>query len=95
MCIRDSIHMDPIDVSDPETLELRRDIDAIAKSVDPDILIHDFRVVKGDSHINCIFDAVVPNSIQSDVLAQKLISDAVKKAHPKCVCRIKIDRNYT
>lgn len=89
------IHMDPIDVNDPETLELRRDIDAIAKGIDPDIRIHDFRVVKGDTHTNCIFDAVIPNSIQSDAEAAKLISDAVKKKHPNHNCVIKTDRNYT
>ncbi len=89
------IHMDPIDVADEETLALKREIEALVKEVDVDIRIHDFRVVKGDTHTNCIFDAVIPQNIPCDTDAVKRISDAVKRKHPHHNCKIKIDRNYT
>ena len=89
------IHMDPIDVQDEETLSLKREIEALVKEIDVSIRIHDFRVVKGDTHTNCIFDAVIPDNIPSDTDAAHRISDAVKKKHPTYNCKIKIDRNYT
>ncbi len=89
------IHMDPIDTSDPETVALRQDIEYIVKQIDVDIRIHDFRAVKGDTHTNCIFDAVIPANIESDRAAEELISSAVKKKYPTHNCKIKIDRNYT
>ena len=89
------IHMDPIDTRDEETIALRREIESIVKQIDVDIHIHDFRIVKGDTHTNCIFDAVVPESFTCDATVIKMISDAVKRRHPNHHCKIKIDRNYT
>ena len=87
--------MDPIDTRDEETIALRREIESIVKQIDVDIHIHDFRIVKGDTHTNCIFDAVVPESFICDATVVKMISDAVKRRHPNHHCKIKIDRNYT
>lgn len=54
------IHMDPIVVNDDETDRMRRLCTLIAKSVDESFTIHDFRMVKGPTHTNLIFDIVVP-----------------------------------
>lgn len=89
------IHMDPIDVHDEETVALKREIESLVKEIDISIRIHDFRVVKGDTHTNCIFDAVIPDNIPSDTDAIRRISDAVRKRHPNYNCKIKIDRSYT
>ena len=88
------IHMDPIDVSDPETVALKHEIEQLVTQIDCDIRIHDFRVVKGDTHTNCIFDAVIPQNIPTDAEARELISSAVRKKHPDHNCKITIDRNY-
>lgn len=54
------IHMDPIVVNDEVTDRMRRLCYLIAKSVDESLNIHDFRMVKGPTHTNLIFDTVVP-----------------------------------
>ncbi len=54
------IHMDPVAVNDEATDRMKRLAQLIAKSVDERFTIHDFRMVKGPSHTNLIFDVVAP-----------------------------------
>ena len=54
------IHMDPVVVNDEATDRMKRLCALIAKSVDEKFTIHDFRMVKGPSHTNLIFDVVAP-----------------------------------
>ena len=54
------IHMDPILVNDPYTDELKEKVRKMIDELDPNILFHDFRVVKGPTHTNIIFDIVLP-----------------------------------
>ncbi len=54
------IHMDPVVVNDEATDRMKRLCNLIAKSVDERFTIHDFRMVKGPSHTNLIFDVVAP-----------------------------------
>lgn len=54
------IHMDPIDTDDPFTNELREKTKAMVKRIDESLSMHDFRVVKGHTHNNLLFDVVVP-----------------------------------
>ena len=53
------IHMDPI-VNDQRTMELREKVAALARQIDPEITIHDFRMTAGPRHTNLLFDMVVP-----------------------------------
>lgn len=54
------IHMDPIDTDDPFTNELRKRVKEMVKNIDESLSMHDFRVVKGHTHNNLLFDVVVP-----------------------------------
>ena len=54
------IHLDPIDIHDEETNKLRKDISVILNSIDSKLSFHDFRVVKGITHTNVLFDVVMP-----------------------------------
>jgi len=54
------IHMDPVVTDDEATDRMKRLCALIAKSVDERFTIHDFRMVKGPSHTNLIFDVVAP-----------------------------------
>lgn len=75
-----TIHMDPIAVNDPEVKLLKSEISEIVKGILSTISIHDFRVVKGDTHTNLIFDMVVPFSYdKTDNEVAELVSDLVKK----------------
>lgn len=58
------VHLDPIVTCDEEVSELRREVEAITRLVAEeygcDVSMHDFRVVRGSTHTNLIFDVAVP-----------------------------------
>lgn len=68
------IHMDPLVVNDEVTDRMRRLCVLIAKSVDESFTIHDFRMVKGPTHTNLIFDVVVPCDCK---LTEKEVHDEI------------------
>ena len=89
------IHMDPVAVGDPVTDELKALVKETVKKVDENITIHDFRVVKGPTHTNIIFDAVVPYSVKKeDEEIEKEIQKLVFDAKPNHFCVITVDRDY-
>lgn len=55
-----TIHYDPIVVNDERVNELKEMTDNIVKNINPELSIHDFRVVDGPMHTNLIFDVVIP-----------------------------------
>lgn len=55
-----TIHLDPIDVSDPYTINLRNEVRQKVKELSSDLDIHDFRIVKGENHTNVLFDIDMP-----------------------------------
>ncbi len=54
------IHMDPILMKDEQTNVLKSQISGIIAETYPEIHFHDFRLVKGPTHTNIIFDIEVP-----------------------------------
>ena len=59
---------------DDEEVDRYRSLCAkIVNSYNPDYTFHDFRVVKGDTHTNLIFDLVVPH--QKNLDKQAVIDD--------------------
>ena len=75
-----TIHMDPVAVNDPEVKELKHQVSDLAKEVLDAITIHDFRVVKGDTHTNLIFDMVVPFSCKcTDREMADMVADKIKE----------------
>lgn len=89
------IHMDPIAYDDTKTQELKLETEAIVKSIDERMSIHDFRIVIGNTHTNIIFDVVVPydKSIQNSTL-KKQIEKEIKKLNEHYFAVITIDRSY-
>ena len=55
-----TIHMDPIVTDDERVSALRHEVLLKLREIDERINIHDFRFVEGDTHVNLIFDIVVP-----------------------------------
>ena len=89
-----TIHMDPIDSSNPEINALRdRVLEKLRSEISEDIKIHDFRVVPGPSHTNLIFDAAVPVDFRmSDTAVEKEIKDTVRSSFENCYAVVSIDR---
>ncbi len=54
------IHLDPIQMNDSLTRILRESTIELIIAIDSSLSMHDFRVVRGTTHNNLIFDVVVP-----------------------------------
>ncbi len=54
------IHMDPICINDSETNAYKSQIEAYLSTLSDKISVHDFRIVKGTTHTNLIFDVFSP-----------------------------------
>ncbi len=55
-----TIHMDPIVINDPKLSELKDKIADYLNTLSPSLHFHDFRMVKGPTHNNIIFDIEIP-----------------------------------
>lgn len=55
-----TVHIDPLNINDEETRNIKNKVEEILKRFNKDINIHDFRVVTAQKHTNAIFDIVVP-----------------------------------
>lgn len=89
------IHMDPISINDPETNELKEIISRVILTIDESLMFHDFRIVKGPTHTNLLFDVLVPYSFQTsdkDLLSE--IQQRVSKINPTYFTVVKIDHTY-
>lgn len=91
-----TIHMDPIDTNDAEVVQMSQTVKALAEQINPLFKIHDFRVVKGPSHTNLIFDVVVPYSCkQTDEEVIKALNDKIRGLDSgQYFAVIQIDRDY-
>ena len=93
------IHMDPISVSDPETNDLRLKcmdiVSHIGAEISSPISIHDFRIVKGVTHTNVLFDVNISNDFKltNQELCERL-SQEVKKINPCYNLVLTVDRDY-
>lgn len=54
------LHMDPVKVNDPETELYRAKVVEAIHQIDPKWGFHDFRIVSGPTHVNLVFDLVIP-----------------------------------
>ena len=58
--IRLTLHIDPIDDEDEETLALKERCLRVVKTFGEGFSLHDFRLVKGAEHTNVLFDVEMP-----------------------------------
>lgn len=89
------IHLDPIATDDEKVNEVRFRVSELAKAIHPQITIHDFRMVVGDSHTNLIFDMSVPFSLKrDDDDIKKEMARLVKIIDEKYLTVICIDKEF-
>lgn len=90
------IHMDPVVTSDPEIAMLRDKVYEVLQNAYGDkISLHDFRMVKGITHTNVLFDAVVPfdeKTTAEDIAA--LLSEKIDSGGTTYYYVVNIDRSY-
>ena len=89
------IHMDPIDTDSDSVMSMRGSVEDIVRGLDPELSIHDFRMISGPTHTNLIFDLVTPPGFPvGDGDLKRRVSDAVSGKFPACSCVIKVERSY-
>lgn len=89
------IHLDPIITDDKEINALKIMTEKKVKSIDEKLTIHDFRVVKGDTHTNLIFDVLVP--VDCDIKSRELVSlieKEIQKENETYFAVVTVDKNY-
>ncbi len=89
------VHLDPIVTDDESVNELKAVTAGIIKNIDESYTFHDFRVVKGPTHTNLIFDLVVPHNHQmknSEIAA--LVSKRISLYDPTFFCVITVEHNF-
>ena len=80
--IRIVLHMDPGVTNDPELDLYKAEVRQIVKNMDGTFDIHDFRMVKGPTHTNLIFDVSIPfgaKMTESQIMGE--IQAEVNKLH--------------
>ena len=94
--IQTVIHMDPVVINDPQRNHYKEVVEEALKEVNPDLHFHDFRIVSGPTHVNLVFDIVLPFELKSkkDEIQSKL-EDLVHQKEPNTYLVISYDDEYT
>ena len=90
------IHMDPIVTDDEEMKEYKELAKKACSEISSEIGIHDFRMVKGNTHTNLIFDVVVPFGFRlNDEELKKEVNGKINESNNKLFTVITVDKDYT
>lgn len=90
-----TIHMDPIDINNEAVVVAGEKTAQKMKEIDDGITIHDFRMVPGTTHTNCIFDICVPFDVKlSDEEIKSLAAQKIKEIDDSYCAVVRIDRGY-
>ena len=91
-----TIHMDPIVTDDKEVLEMKAKVEAMVQSLDEAFSMHDFRMVKGMTRTNLIFDVEVPRktSLTDNEIMNRLKEQVHGLPGSKYFAVIQIDHEY-
>ena len=88
-------HLDPVNLNDPETETLKNELKSVITNFNPNISLHDFRIVSGITHTNVIFDVVIPfdlNGAEKEI--QKLIDEKLACYDKKYYAVIEFDKDF-
>lgn len=90
------IHMDPVVTMDEQVQELKEKTVSLVHAIDPKISIHDFRVIAGPTHVNLIFDVLVPFKYpMADQQLEEAIQEKVRTGLGETYfCAINVDKGY-
>lgn len=74
------IHYDPIVTGDAQLERMRNAVRQILADMDPQITIHDFRMVQGKEHTNLIFDMALPaQQMKNQKQIQKMLDEKLNE----------------
>ena len=89
------IHYDPVALNDPRVQVMREFISGIVACIHPDMSIHDLRIVPGPTHVNVVFDCIVPYEVKldGDDIKQR-ITRVVQTEYPNYYCVITLEHSF-
>lgn len=91
-----TIHMDPIVTDDEEVLAIKAKVEEMVHFLDKSFSMHDFRMVKGPTRTNLIFDVEVPS--KTSYSDNEIVNWLKEKVHElpgsKYFAVIQIDHEY-
>ena len=90
------IHMDPVETKDEEILAVKRQVQETVSGIDPEVSIHDLRVVEGRERINVIFDMVVPYRYTEEEEKElaKTVRKKLRQVDHRYQCVITTEKSY-
>ena len=89
-----TIHMDPVEVDDPEVQRLKEQVTALVSDIDPELGIHDFRIVQGPTHTNLIFDVTVPYRFRlPDAVVARTIREKVRQMEGNYFAVVRVEHS--
>jgi hypothetical protein len=87
--------MDPVVSNDHQVSDAKQAVKNVLRTIDPDLTMHDFRMVTGPSHTNVIFDVVIPFDYPiSDEALTEQICAAVRKMDGNYFAVVTVDKAY-
>lgn len=87
------IHIDPVNIRDPETISLDRYVKKIVGEISDEAEYHDFRTFREGGKLKIMFDVAVPYGFgMQDGDIVKRLSDQLQKKKPGSILDIEIDR---
>ncbi|NBI89487.1 cation transporter [Lachnospiraceae bacterium] len=90
------IHMDPVITDDAQTNQLKKQLTDLLHNTYPEIRFHDFRIVKGPTHTNIIFDIVVPFDYkENDEVITAFLQKEIHRINNTYFAVIQVDKAYT
>ena len=90
-----TIHMDPVVTDDEELNLMREKVEALVRTLDASWKIHDFRMVRGNTHSNLIFDLVVPTDALKDKFEiEAKVRDLIHIMNPNYNAVITVEQSY-
>lgn len=89
------IHMDPIATHDETTNRVHQQMAEFLRRTDPCLSMHDFRMVRGQGHINLIFDCVLPAGYKGREELLRALNAYAVSLDPRYRLVVQFDTDYT
>ena len=88
------IHMDPIVSGDEKTDAASEHLHAALKKLDPELMLHDLRMVPGENRTNLVFDVVIPAGFKDTGRVTEAMNAAARELDSRYVCVVHFDIDY-
>ncbi len=89
-----SLHTDPIEINDEEVNKYKALAEEIIKGYNSEFTFHDFRVVKGETHTNLVFDLIIPFDNEDKAKINSDLVSLFAQRDEKLLAIIKIEHSY-